>query len=67
MAHVAVPVRAVVKTEDWLAPVSSLRFLLSKLPRSTPTIVSLGPEPGRHADHFSWMRQPERTVDALLA
>src|SRR5688572_12804419 len=67
MAQVAVPIRAVVKTEDWLAPVSSLRFLLSKVPRSTPTIVSLGPEPGRHADHFSWMRQPERTVGALLA
>ena len=67
MAQVAVPIRAVVKTDDWLAPVSSLRFLLSKLPRSTPTIVSLGAEPGRHADHFSWMRQPERTVDALLA
>ena len=59
--------RGVFKTDDWLAPVSSLRFLLSKLPRSTPNIVSLGAEPGRHADHFSWMRQPERTVDALLA
>jgi predicted alpha/beta hydrolase len=67
MARVAVPIRAVVKTEDWLAPESSLRFLLSKLPRSTPTIVSLGTEPGRHADHFSWMRQPERTVAALVA
>ena len=67
MAQVAVPIRAVVKTDDWLAPASSLQFLLSKLPRSTPTIVSVGAEPGRHADHFSWMRQPERTVDALLA
>ena len=66
MAGVAVPIRAVAKTRDWLAPVSSLRFLLSKLPRSTPTITALGAEPGRHADHFSWMRQPERTVDALL-
>ena len=66
MAGVAVPIRAVAKTGDWLAPVSSLRFLLSKLPRSTPTIISLGAEPGRHADHFSWMRQPEPTVDALL-
>lgn len=66
MVQVAVPVRAVVKTEDWLAPASSLHFLLSKLPRSSPTIVSLGAEPGRHADHFSWMRQPERTVGVLL-
>lgn len=66
MAQVTVPVRAVIKTDDWLAPASSLRFLLSKLPRSTPSIASVGPEPGRHADHFSWMRQPERTVAALL-
>lgn len=66
MARVAVPVRAVVKTEDWLAPVTSLRFLLSKLPLSSPTITSLAPEPGWQADHFSWMRQPERTVAALL-
>jgi predicted alpha/beta hydrolase len=67
MARIAVPIRALVKTEDWLAPVSSLRFLLSKMPRSTPTIVYVGAETGRHADHFSWMRQPERTVAALLA
>ncbi len=67
LARVAVPISAVVKTEDWLAPASSLRFLLSKLPRSAPTIVSIGAEPGRHADHFSWMRQPERTVAALIA
>ena len=67
MARVAVPIRAVVKSEDWLAPESSLRFLLSKMPGSTPTILSLDAEPGGNADHFSWMRAPERTVSALLA
>lgn len=66
MATVALPIRAVVKTEDWLAPASSLLFLLSKLPRSSPRIARLGPEPGRPADHFAWMRQPQRTVEALL-
>lgn len=67
MAQVAVPIRAVVKTEDWLAPASSLLYLLSKLPRSSPRIARIGPEPGSRADHFAWMGQPQRTVDALLA
>lgn len=67
MARVALPVAAVVKTEDWLAPASSLRFLLSKLPRCTATIATLDAEDGRRADHFGWMKQPARTVQALLA
>jgi len=67
MARVAVPVTAVVKTGDWLAPASSLRFLLSKLPISTPRITTLDAEGGRRADHFGWMKQPRRTVQALLS
>ena len=66
MAQVAVPIRAVVKGEDWLAPASSLRFLLSKLPRSSASITRLDTAPGARADHFAWMQQPDRTVDALL-
>ena len=48
----------------WRSP--SLHFLLSKLPRSTPTIATLAAASGQRADHFAWMRQPERTVDALM-
>lgn len=66
MARVAVPVTAVVKTEDWLAPESSLRFLLSKLPASTAMITALEAEDSRHADHFGWMNAPTRTATALL-
>jgi len=66
MARIAVPIDAVVKTEDWLAPASSLRFLLSKLPASTATIATLDAEGGRRADHFGWMKHPERTVEALV-
>jgi predicted alpha/beta hydrolase len=66
MARVAVPVDAVVKTGDWLAPESSLRFLLSKLPASTATIATLDDEGERRADHFGWMRHPERTAEALV-
>lgn len=66
MAQVAVPIRAVVKAEDWLAPAPSLRFLLSKLPRSSASISTLEAAPDARADHFAWMQQPGRTVDALL-
>ena len=66
MAQVTIPIRAVVKAEDWLAPASSLRFLLSKLPRSPASITTLAARPGARADHFAWMRQPDRTVQALL-
>ena len=65
MARVAVPIDAVVKTEDWLAPESSLRFLLSKLPASSATLATLDAEGGRRADHFEWMKHPGRTVEAL--
>lgn len=66
MARIAVPVTAVVKTEDWLAPESSLRFLLSKLPASPAKVTTLDGEGGRRADHFGWMKAPARTVEALL-
>jgi predicted alpha/beta hydrolase len=66
MARVSVPVTAVVKADDWLAPASSLRFLLSKLPASPATIVALDGEGGRRADHFEWMKAPARTASALL-
>jgi predicted alpha/beta hydrolase len=66
MAALQVPIRAVVKTEDWLAPESSLRFLLSKLPRCAPTIRVLGATTERRADHFAWMQEPQRTVEALF-
>ncbi|GAA3923274.1 alpha/beta hydrolase family protein [Luteimonas lutimaris] len=59
MATVEVPARAAVMRSDWLAPESSLRFLLSKLPRSpldvaTFDAAALGTKP----DHFAWMREP---------
>ena len=59
MAAIEVPVHAAVMRSDWLAPGSSLRFLLSKLPRSplevaTFDAAALGTKP----DHFAWMREP---------
>ena len=68
MAQVQVPVRAAWLHDDWLAPRSSLEFLLSKLGRgSTPTIEGFDtPALGTAADHFAWMREPA-AIAAWLA
>lgn len=67
MSAIALPVRAATMRDDWLGPASSLRFLLSKLPRSPVRAVTLDPRAlGTTADHFGWMRAPE-AVAAFLA
>ena len=60
MANIDVPTRAIVLSDDWLAPASSVDFLLSKLSRSTTTVVTLdAPRLGVAADHFAWMKHPQ--------
>ena len=59
--------RAVVMTEDWLAPPGSLRFLLGKMPAVAARIDMLDTvAPGVRADHFGWLKAPDAVVDALL-
>lgn len=66
MAQVEVEARALVLGSDWLAPESSLRFLLSKLPRTQTRIDTLDSRAlGTRADHFAWMKQPEAVADLL--
>ena len=68
MARARPQIRAVVLTRDWLAPESSLRFLLDKMPGAKATIAPIGTEQlGADADHFQWMKHPGAVVDALLA
>jgi predicted alpha/beta hydrolase len=68
MARLAPDIRAVVLANDWLGPMPSLRYLLSKLPRANAHVSELdGGALGTRADHFAWMKQPEAVVDALLA
>lgn len=67
MRQVIVDVHAVALAEDWMAPASSTRHLLSKLPHSPHRIESLD----RHAlatraGHFDWMKQPEAVANSLL-
>lgn len=66
MAHMHVPVRAVLLSDDWLAPASSLQFLLSKFPRSQAALMTLDlPAPGISADHFAWMAHPRAVAKHL--
>ena len=67
MAAADVRVRAALFAHDWLAPESSLRHLLSKLPRAAAEVARFdAPVLGVTADHFAWMKSPE-TVAAWLS
>ena len=67
MRAVDVGARAVVFPDDWLAPRSSLRFLLAKLPHVEAGVQVLDAASlGTTADHFSWLRRPDAVVRALL-
>jgi predicted alpha/beta hydrolase len=68
LRRVALPIRAVRMSHDWLAPESSLRALLEKMPEAQPRIAVLDvAAPNVRADHYAWMKHPAATVDALLA
>ncbi len=68
MGAIDVPVRAAVMHDDWLAPESSLRFLLSKLPRAPSQVKTLDARAlGTTADHFAWMREPDAVARFLAS
>lgn len=67
MAALTLDAHAVVLERDWLGPLPSLRFLLSKLRHSSPRIDVLDAAIlGTRADHYAWMKQPQAIVAALL-
>lgn len=68
MARSKARVDAVVLAEDWLAPRSSLDFLLSKMgaSRAHRVVPISSCSLGSRADHFAWMKQPAAVVEALL-
>jgi predicted alpha/beta hydrolase len=56
-------VRAMTFSEDWMAPPSSVRFLLSKLVRARVTEVHFSTsQVGAAADHYAWMKHPDAVV-----
>lgn len=68
MRALRAPVRGVLFDDDWLAPESSLRALMAKMPDSPAQVTLLHHAAlGTRADHFAWMKQPQAVVDALLA
>ncbi|MGH8075876.1 MAG: alpha/beta hydrolase family protein [Lysobacter sp.] len=68
MQSLDVDVAAVLMRHDWFAPLSSLRFLLSKLGHSQARVDVLDDAAlGARADHFEWMKQPEPVVARLVA
>lgn len=53
-------VRALTLAKDWMAPPSSLKFLLSKLAKAHITETQLSDaQVGVRADHFTWMKHPD--------
>lgn len=66
MAKLTLPVRAVLPKDDWLAPRSSIAFLLSKLGAGDREVRVLDGETlGAPADHFSWMKHPGPAASSL--
>ena len=67
MAAATPRIHGVLFADDWLAPESSLRHLLSKLPRARATVdvldaAALG---GAAADHYAWMKSPDAVATCL--
>jgi predicted alpha/beta hydrolase len=66
LRRVDVPVRAVLLSQDWLAPAGSLDFLLGKLASTSRSVhVLAATQLGARADHFRWMRTPGAVAAAL--
>jgi predicted alpha/beta hydrolase len=61
-------IRAATLADDWLAPASSLRFLLDKMPMASSHVTRLDRTSlGVRSDHFAWMERPAAVTEALLA
>ena len=64
---VTVPLHSVLLAHDWLAPRSSLDYLVSKMsPARTRVDLLDAAALGTADDHFAWMKSPAAVVDALL-
>ena len=61
-------VRGIVLADDWLAPTSSLAFLLGKLRGARVRVdVVDAATLGAAADHYAWMKHPDAVAARLLA
>ncbi|GAB3330869.1 alpha/beta hydrolase family protein [Marilutibacter aestuarii] len=68
LARTGTGIRAALMVDDWLAPRSSLDFLLSKMPRAEADVRTFDADHlGTEADHFAWMKQPAAVASWLAA
>lgn len=68
LAGITAPVDDVLFEDDWLAPRSSLDFLLGKMRTAQLRSTTLDAATlGTQADHFAWMQRPEPVARALAA
>lgn len=67
LARVEVPIHAIALADDWLGPLSSLQFLLSKMPRAASTVDVLDTDAlATRADHYAWMKVPDAVAQRLV-
>jgi len=65
---VDVPVHGVLMARDWLAPRSSLDYLVGRMsPTATRVDVLDSAALGTRDDHFAWMKTPAAVVERLLS
>lgn len=68
LARIEAPVLAIALAKDWLGPMPSLRFLLSKMPRSNVHVEVLDADAlGTQADHYAWMKAPDAIANRFAS
>ncbi|MEO5624576.1 MAG: alpha/beta fold hydrolase [Dokdonella sp.] len=69
LRELTLPILALRLQNDWLAPLSSLQWLLGNMPRSPRRIELIGSnELGEvPADHFAWMKSPSALARPIAA
>ena len=68
LSSIAVDIDAVLFGDDWLAPRSSLDFLLGKMRATGLRCSTLDAATlGVNADHFAWMQRPDAVARALAS
>lgn len=68
LSRLSLPVSSVLFAQDWFAPATSLRGLTDKFATAAEPPTILDAEAlGARADHFAWMRHPQRVAEALAA
>ena len=67
MGKLAKPVLAINYADDTFAPIKATQNLLDKLSAASISKVSLSAQDinSKRADHFSWMKQPDRVAQEI--